>query len=108
MKIIETSFKRSSAHIATLSALDPAADHRRPMTLSETPGHTQANLGQSLVGYCSFLLGPGAQKALSVTSKSLFSQSCVSSGSSIVGLMVTSSKRTYAIPRAPVPAADHC
>ena len=79
MKIIETSFKRSSAHIATLSALDPAADHRRPMPLSETPGHTQANLGQSLVGYCSFLLGPGAQKALSVTSKSLFSQSCVSS-----------------------------
>ena len=36
------------------------------------------------------------------------SQSYVSSGSSIVGLMATSSKRTYAIPRAPVPAADHC
>ena len=38
------------------------------------------------------------------------SKSCVSSGSSMVGLMVTSSKRTYAIPtpRAPVPAADHC
>ena len=33
------------------------------------------------------------------------SQSCVSSGSSMVGLMATSSKRTYAIPtpRAPVP-----
>ena len=38
------------------------------------------------------------------------SQSCVSSGSSMVGLMATSSKRTCAIPslRAPVPAADHC
>ena len=38
------------------------------------------------------------------------SLSYVSSGSSVVGLMVTSSKRTYAIPipRAPVPAADHC
>ena len=38
------------------------------------------------------------------------SQSHVSSGSSIAGLMVTSSKRTCAIPtpRAPVPAADHC
>ena len=40
------------------------------------------------------------------------SQSSVSSGSSIVGFMVTSSKRTYGIPksaapRAPVPVADH-
>ena len=39
------------------------------------------------------------------------SQSYVSSGSSIVGLMVTSSKRNYAIPtpaRASVPAANYC
>ena len=48
-----------------------------------------------------------------VPSKSLFPQSCVSSGSSIVGLMVTSSKRAYAIPRStaprdPAPAAVHC
>ena len=37
------------------------------------------------------------------------SQSCVSSDSSMVGLMATSSKRTYAIPtpRAPVPVAVH-
>ena len=40
-------------------------------------------------------------------------QSCVSSGGSIVGLMATSSKRAYAIPRstaprAPAPAAVHC
>ena len=36
-------------------------------------------------------------------------QSCVSSGISMVGLMATSSKRTYAIPtpRASVPVADH-
>ena len=59
-----------------------------------------------LWGPCSFFLGPGAQK-------SLFPQSCVSSGSSMVGLMVTSSKRAYAIPRsaaprAPVPVAGHC
>ena len=45
-----------------------------------------------------------------VPSKSLFPQSCVSPGSSMVGLVVTSSKRAYAIPRsaaprAPVPAA---
>ena len=32
-------------------------------------------------------------------------QSCVSSGSSLVGLMVTSSKRAYAIPRSAVPRA---
>ena len=41
------------------------------------------------------------------------SQSCVSSGGSVVGLMATSSKRAYAIlksapPRAPAPVAGHC
>ena len=45
----------------------------------------------------SFLLGPGVHKVLFVPSKSLFPQSCLSSGSSMVGLMVTSSKRAYAI-----------
>ena len=43
----------------------------------------------------------------------VYFQSCVSSGSSMAGLMVTSSKRAYAIPksaalRAPAPAAVHC
>ena len=61
-------------------------------------------------------LGPGAQGSV-VPSESLFpesiSQSRVSSGSSMVGLMVTSSKRAYAIPksaarRASVPVADNC
>ena len=37
-------------------------------------------------------------KVLFVPSKSLFPQSCVSSGSSMVGLMATPSKRAYAIP----------
>ena len=59
-------------------------------------------------GHCSFLLSPGGHKFLFVPYKSLFSQSCVCSGSSMVGLMATSSKRSYAIlrsaePRAPVP-----
>ena len=59
------------------------------------------------------LLGPGMHKVLFVPSKSLFPQSCVSSVSSMVGLMATSSKRAYAItksavPRAPDPAAVHC
>ena len=46
----------------------------------------------------------------SVVPSESFPQSYVSYGSSMVGLIVTSSKRTYAIPtpRAPVPAADHC
>ena len=47
----------------------------------------------------SFLLGLGAHKFVFVPSKSLFPQSHVSSGGSIVGLMVISSKRAYAIPR---------
>ena len=52
-------------------------------------------------------------KVLFVPSKSLFSQSCVRSGGSIVGLMATSSKKAYAIPRstahrAPAPTAVHC
>ena len=42
---------------------------------------------------------------LFVPSKSLFPQSCVSSGSSMVGLMVTSSKRAYATPRSAAPRA---
>ena len=58
-----------------------------------------------LWGHCSFLLGPGVHKVLFVPSKSLFPQSCVSSSSSMVGLMVTSSKRAYAIPRSTVPKA---
>ena len=69
-------------------------------------------------GHYSFLLGPGVHKVLFVPSKGLFPQSYVSSDGSIgginlVGLMVTSSKRAYAIPRsaaprAPTPVAGHC
>ena len=34
---------------AALSTPDPAASHRQPMSLLETPGHSQSSLGQSLV-----------------------------------------------------------
>ena len=66
-----------------------------------------------LCGQCSLLLGPDVHKVLFVPFKSLFPQSCVSSGSSVVGLIVTSSQRAYAIPRsaaprASVPALGHC
>ena len=85
----------------------------RPTLLLETPRHSQASLGQSPVG--SLLLIPGCwctQGSVCALQEPI-SQSCVSSGSSMVGLMVTSSKRTYAItrstsPRAPAPVAGHC
>ena len=41
-----------------LSVPSPAAGHCRPTPLLETPGHSQASLGQSLVG--SLLLSPGS------------------------------------------------
>ena len=58
VKIVATSFKRSHAHTATLSVPNPAAGHCRPTPPPETPGHSQASLGQSLVG--SLLLSPGS------------------------------------------------
>ena len=112
MKIMAT-FKRSHAHPAALSAPNPAASHCQPTPLPETPGHSQPSLGQSLVGSLLLSPGPGAYKLLFVPSKSLFPQSCVGSGGSMVRLMATPSKRAYAIPRSaaprtPVPAAGHC
>ena len=113
MKIMATSLKMSCVNTASLGAPDPAAGRRQPLPLPETPGPTRACLGQSLVG--SLLLPPGfwCVQGSVCASKSLFPQPCVSSGGSMVGLMVTSSKRAYAIPmsavpRAPASAAGHC
>ena len=111
MNIMATSFKRSHAYTAALSAPNPAAGHHQPMPLLETPGYSRASLGQSLVG--SLLLSPGSwsiQHSVCALQTSV-SQSCVSSGSSMVGLMMTSSRRAYAIPRSTAPrapAAGHC
>ena len=74
----------------------PCSRPPRSSLLLETPRHSWACLGQ--VCLCPPRVGP---------------QSCVSSGGSIVRIMVTSSKRAYAIPmsaapRAPVPVAVHC
>ena len=109
MKIMAASFKRSHSCTAALSPSDPAAGHRRP----ETPEHSWTCLGQSLVG--SLLVSPGswcAQGSVCAL-KSLFPQSCVSSRGSMLGLMATSSKRAYAIPRSAAPrasasSAGHC
>ena len=113
MKTMAISFRRPHAGTATLGAPDPAAGHCWPTLPLETSGHSQASLGSLLWGHCSFLLSPGAHKVLFVPSKSLFPQSCVSSGGSVVGLMATSSKRAYvtarwAAPRAPACVVGHC
>ena len=113
MKIMVTSFKRSHACTAALSAptLQQATTNPRLCwRFLDTAGQVWVSL---LWGHCSFLLGPGVYKFLFMHSKTLFPQPCVSSGSSVVGLMVTSSKRAYAIPksaapRAPAPATVHC
>ena len=105
MKIMATSFKRSHARTAARSAPtlhqatnDPCLCQR----LLDTQWHVWVNL---FWGHCSFLLGPGVHKVLFVPSKSLFPESYVSSGSSMVVLMVTSSKRAYVIPRSNAPRA---
>ena len=85
------------------------------------PTHTSAwqswtltgKSGSVLVGL--LLLSPGswsAQGFVCALQESV-SQSCGSSGSSVVGIILTSSKRAYAIPRstapkAPAPVAVHC
>ena len=56
MEIMETSFKSSHACTAALSAPDTEVGHCQPTPLPETPGHSRASLGQSLVG--SLLLYP--------------------------------------------------
>ena len=84
MKIMVTSFKRSHAGTATLSAPNPGpAGHHRLTLPSETPGHSWASLGQSLV--VSLLLSSGSwyTQILFVPSQSLFLQSCVISGSMV-------------------------
>ena len=97
------------AHTAALSAPDPAAGHRRPTPLPETPGPSRACLGQSLLG--SLLLSPGSWCTHGFVCA--LQESCVSSGGSMVGLMAISSKRAYPTPRsdaprAPGPVAGHC
>ena len=85
MKQMATSFKRTHAGTATLSAPDPAAGHcwpKPPPPLLDTHGQVWVSL---LWGHCSFLLGSAVYKVLFVSSKSLFPQSSVSSGGSMVG-----------------------
>ena len=112
MEIMATSLKRSHAlSRSVLPTLHQAtADPCLRQRLLDTHGQVWVS---PLWGHCSFLLGPGVHKVLCVPSQSLFPQSCVSSGDSLVELMETSSKRNYGIPRSDAPsicspAAGHC
>ena len=113
MKIMVTSFRRPHACTATLSDPNPVVGQCWPTPLPETAGYSHACVGQSLVG--SLLLSPGSwctQGFVCALQESV-PQSCVSSGGSAVGLVVTSSKRAYGrlrsgAPRAPVPVAAPC
>ena len=113
MKIMETFLKRSHACTATLSALNPAAGHHRPMPLLETPRHSWASLSQSLVG--SLLLSPASwcpQGFASALQESVSPVLC-KFWQLYGGVNGELLKRAYAIPRstasrAPAPAADYC
>ena len=85
MTIMATSFKRSQAYTVALSApslQQATANLRLLRRLLDTHGQVWVSL---FCGHCSFLLGPGTHKVLLVPSKSLFPESCVSSGGSLVG-----------------------
>ena len=107
MKIMATFFKRSCALIAVLSALNAAAGHHS----ATVPWLHQRFLdthGQLWVCplWRPFLLDPGEHRFCLCPPR-------VCSGGSVVWVMMTSSKRAYAItkfavPKAPAPASGHC
>ena len=72
----------SLLHSESLILKQATTDTCLHWSLLDTHGHVWINV---LWGHCSFLLGPGADTVLFVPSKSLFPQTCVSSGSSMVG-----------------------
>ena len=80
-------------HSVSLALQQATTDPRLRWRLLDIQGQVWASL---LWGHFSFPLG--VHKVLFVPSKSQFSQSCVSCGSSMVGSVVTSSKRAYSIP----------
>ena len=108
-----TSFKMSQAPTAALSAPDPAGGHCQPAPSLETPGHSWANLRQSLVGSLLLSLGSWCTQGFVCALQESVSPDLCKFWQLYGGLMVTSSKKAYAIPRsaaprAPAPAAGHC
>ena len=92
--LMATYSKRAYAipRYAVPKAPTPAAVHCWPVPPQETLKHSSLPVS---VGS----LGPGAYKVLFLPSKSLFPQSYVSSSGSMVGLMVTSTKKAHGIPK---------
>ena len=97
-----TSFK-GPMHALLHAAPNPAAGHCQPMPLPETPGHSQASRDQSFVG--SLLLPPGSWCAQGSVCAQPESISLCKFWRFYGRLMVTSSKRAYAIPRSAAPRA---
>ena len=106
MKTTATSFKivhvRTGTCVAPPALQQATADpclHRR---LLDTHGLVWVSLSW---GHCFLLLASAAHKVLFVPSESLFPQTCVNSGGSMMGLMATFFKWAYAIPRSTAPRA---
>ena len=109
MKIMWTSFKRSHSCGATLSVPNPRAGPCLCQRLLDTPRQVWV-ISCGVTAPFSWVL---VHTGFVCAPKSLFPQSCVRFGGSMMALMVTTSKRAYAIPRstaprAPAPAAVHC
>ena len=68
----------------------PCGGHCRPTPPPETPGQPWSRLGQSFVGSLVFSPGMWYTQGSVCALRESISQSCVRSGSSMVGLMVTS------------------
>ena len=106
MKIMMTSLK-DPRHVL-LKPMPPTLQH------ATTDPHSSWKLPDTLRQVSCWVTVPGSWcTRFFVPAKSLFSQSCLSSGCSMVGLMATSSKMAYAIPRlavprAPASVAGHC
>ena len=86
MKIMTTSFKGpmyTLPHSVPPALQQATADPCLCWRLLENHRQVWVSL---LWGHCSFLLGSGVHKVLFVPSESLFRQSSVSSGGSVVGL----------------------
>ena len=104
MKIMVTSFKRSHACTAILSVPNPAAGHHQPMPLLETPGHSRKS-GSVSCGVTAPFPCVLVHTRFCYALQEYVSQSCVSSGGSMVGLMAVASKKAYGIPKFAAPRA---
>ena len=104
MKIMMTFLKRSQTCTAKQSVPPTVQQATRTHASARDSWTPTGKSGQSPVG--SLLFSPGSWYTgfCCALQESIF-QSCVSSGSSLVGLMATSSKRVYVIPKSAVPRA---